>query len=171
MLMKTVQKMMATLVIVTTTNFMHAAATDQSQIDLDNQLLEAVKVPDDLQLQAVKDLLDQGANPNALGFLDDTPLHLAALHNNIEIAKLLLDRGVDVNAANLFGGTPLFYAAGHNHLAMTQLLLDRGADANLTDNGGKTAKAIAAKYKDIVKSLQDWEDMPLTKGAYEKCSE
>ena len=58
-------------------------------------------------------------NPNG-----ESPLMLAAIRNQLEIAQLLIDRGAEVNRA---GWTPLHYAASRGHIAMMRLLLDKSA--------------------------------------------
>lgn len=63
--------------------------------------------------EAVKALLDGGANPNVLCFFyegTNTPLHSVAGNGrgfSIETVKLLLDAGADPNARNKNGSTPL----------------------------------------------------------------
>jgi ankyrin repeat protein len=52
----------------------------------------------------VKILLDHGANPNTIGEMDGTPLHMVLFHTlrvdtaHIETIKLLLDCGADIDA-------------------------------------------------------------------------
>lgn len=52
-------------------------------------------------------LLQSGANLNARGLDNDTPLHDAAVNGHVKIAKLLVERGADINAKNSKGKTPL----------------------------------------------------------------
>ncbi len=60
------------------------------------------------QTKKVKQLLIQGADPN--GCEDDllfSPLHWAAAHSKVEIAKLLIDAGANLEAKDHEGFTPL----------------------------------------------------------------
>ena len=109
--------------------------------------------------EAVADLLDQGADINALatayepetGFILEsaTPLHLAALNNSDpEVVALLLDRGVDVNAKDDNDWTPLHYAVFNNpNPAVAELLLDRGAGINAKDDADSMFLHLAALNK------------------------
>lgn len=56
--------------------------------------------------EAVKMLLDAGADVNATLEDQDTPLHAAARFAGANVVKLLLDRGANPNAVNDDGMTP-----------------------------------------------------------------
>ncbi len=87
--------------------------------------------------EAVKFLLDKGADVNAKNELEATPLILAA--GNPEKARMLVEKGADVNAHSKLGRTPLIIAAGCDGCTSTvKLLLDKGADPNAKDKQGNT---------------------------------
>ncbi|KAJ3059323.1 Ankyrin-3, partial [Rhizoclosmatium hyalinum] len=80
-------------------------------------------------------LLNYGADVNARGILDWTPLHRA---NNRSIALLLLDHGAKVNALDSSDKSPLYYAVcyGYRDIELSRLLLERGAYVDqMGDNG------------------------------------
>jgi|JI6StandDraft_1071083.scaffolds.fasta_scaffold1087864_1 ankyrin repeat protein len=58
----------------------------------------------------------------------DTPLMLAVLANNIEIAKYLLDSGSNINARENEGSTPLLAAAANGFVDLLIFLIDSGAN-------------------------------------------
>jgi ankyrin repeat protein len=67
-------------------------------------------------LEAVKMLLDLGADINAVDANGDTAMHGAAYNISPLVVKLLADRGADPQIwknANKAGGTPLFIAEGY----------------------------------------------------------
>ena len=72
--------------------------------------------------------LDAGADVNARGIGDDTPLHRAAEWDNSEATEALIAAGVDVNARSDFGTTPLHQAARQGNAESIQLLIAAGAD-------------------------------------------
>jgi ankyrin repeat protein len=56
----------------------------------------------------VRRLLDAGADPNALGGLDETPpLHWAVWRGNADAARLLVERGADIHRIYRYGGDAL----------------------------------------------------------------
>jgi ankyrin repeat protein len=84
--------------------------------------------------EAVKILLDAGANPNIVDKESgNTPIFRISRNNGLAIAKLLIDKGANVNQVNPFGAeTPLvrvFTNAQDNvDLELADYLLSRGAD-------------------------------------------
>lgn len=76
----------------------------------------------------------------------ETPLHRAALYNNIKSATLLLKRGANIEALQCVGFTPLHYAAYKNHLDMALLLLQNGAVVDSKSKGNLTPLHKAAEH-------------------------
>ena len=50
-------------------------------------------------------------NPDLTNSKKQSPLHLAVLNNNVELAKILLDEGASINQPDEDGNTPLHYIA------------------------------------------------------------
>ncbi|WP_353289054.1 ankyrin repeat domain-containing protein [Wolbachia endosymbiont (group A) of Pogonocherus hispidulus] len=126
--------------------------------------LHLAAVQDDLN--AVKHLIEQGANVDVKNKYGGTPLHIASIRGNLEIAQFLLDHGADVNAQVVNGLTPLNWATLRNHLEMVKLLLDRCADVNIKEGESDAAhdfgygrtpliSAVVACNTEIAKLLLD----------------
>jgi len=80
-------------------------------------------------------LLSSGAKIDELStdaYNKYTPLHAAALRNNLEMAETLLDRGARVDATDYHQKTALWWAANKGHKGMVELLLDAGANIEKT---------------------------------------
>jgi len=80
-------------------------------------------------------------NVNVHNQLGETPLMLAAINNQIDLAKVLIARGADVNHP---GWTPLHYAASRGHREMMRLLLDHEAYIDSEAANGTTPLMLAA---------------------------
>ena len=67
-----------------------------------------------------------------------SPLHLAVLTSNKEIARLLIDNGADINikAKDVDAGTPLHWAVYLGDREMAELLVEQGADVNAENKAG-----------------------------------
>ena len=69
-----------------------------------------------------------------------TPLHMAVLSDQREIAQFLIKKNANINAQakDEHGGTPLHWAAVLGRIEMARRLIDARADVNVKDNNGYT---------------------------------
>ena len=63
-------------------------------------------INEEVNYQIVELLIEKGADVNAVGKSETTPLHLAAYWDHKDIAELLINNGADVNAEGKQGETP-----------------------------------------------------------------
>ncbi len=98
---------------------------------------------------AIRVLLDAGAQVDEADSDGITVLGWAAIANRIELARLLIQRGADVNHVDKKGMTPLLYAASidFGDSAMIDLLLKSGARPGARTKEGLTAADLARKYQ------------------------
>ena len=77
-------------------------------------------------------VIEDPQDVNCRNFADDmTLLHLALMHEHVEVARVLLERGADVNPRDSANDiTPLHLASMHGHVGVSRMLLERGADVN-----------------------------------------
>ena len=98
----------------------------------------------DADAQAVRKLIDDGADVNARDAEGNTPLILASFYASPECVELLLEKGADANAANKAGVTALIRAA--TNYEKTRLLVDAGAKVRVrTADLGNTPLILAAR--------------------------
>ncbi len=119
---------------------------------LDRELYEAANGGD---LAGVKEMLEAGANANAVIDGDGSPLIGAVRSENIQIAQLLLDSGADANQPVEGDGSPLIEAAKAGRLDFATLFVQRGANVNLAVDGDENPLMNAAQggHLDVVKFL------------------
>jgi hypothetical protein len=104
------------------------------------------------RLDAVRLLLDRGADPNLAAPIDGIALIHAAAEGHVDIVSLLLDRGASIDQTTPWDETALIRASGNGHLEVVKLLVARGADVNAR------AQAVAVTIGNI----------PMTKKAVKK---
>ncbi len=94
---------------------------------------------------AVRALLEQGADVNAAQPDGMTALHWAAVGDHVEIATMLVYAGATVKTTTRLGGyTPLHLASRNGSTGVAEVLLDAGADPNRFTSTGVTAAHFAA---------------------------
>ena len=133
-----------------------AALAQQRSADTSASALHWAAYNDDLG--AVRRLLAEGANPNAVNRFGVTPLHEAATVGNAAMLKALLEAGGDANAAFGEGETVLMTAARTGDADSVRLLLEHGADVDAHERWhGQTALMWAAieNHADVVQLLID----------------
>jgi ankyrin repeat protein len=104
---------------------------------------------------AVRLLLRERVEVDAVDADGSTALHYAAWSDDLSMADELIRAGAKVRAANAFGITPIYIAAEHGNAAITRRFLDAGADVNTTDATGDTLlmSAVRAGNRDLVQLL------------------
>jgi ankyrin repeat protein len=110
----------------------------------------------DNNLEAVTVLLDD--DPTIINDRDAdgmTPLSLAAINGNYDIAKELLERNADIHIGDLDNSQPIHLAAISGNIQIAELLLASGAGVNEQDNNGATPLGFAAgrRHIDMVRYL------------------
>jgi ankyrin repeat protein len=95
-------------------------------------------------------LLDQGANVNALKGGMSALDAAADCPNSEAMVKLLISRKVDVNLQDFQGSSPLLHGCNNDHPGAVQALLDAGANPNMGSNFKRYPLMYAAKWDDAV---------------------
>lgn len=105
--------------------------------------------------ELVRELLEQGAEPNATRHTGTGALFFAAQGGFLDIVTLLLDRGCSINQASKDGGTALIVAAQCGHMDVVQELLRRGADPHAAMKDRATAVFVASQngHTSVVRTL------------------
>ena len=84
-----------------------------------------------------------------------TPLHLAAMHNDVNLIHALIKQGMDPNIVNQQKGeTPLMRAAIQGQNKAIEVLLEAGANIHQKDNNGNTVLMWAVSSKDFPKTVK-----------------
>lgn len=109
-------------------------------------------------VQAVRDLLEAGADPDAPhAWKPAVPLTAAVRNGDLDMVQLLLDRGADPDAAALNPGLPLVQAAQIGSRSIVRALLEAGADP-----GHERAlhRAATGGHIDVVQELVEADSHP-----------
>jgi len=114
--------------------------TDTKKDSMDStatfQLWEAVDAQD---AAAASRAIDAGADIEARGEQDRTPLIAATKHEDVETARVLLHAGADPNAQDAIQDSAFLYAGAQGLDDIVELTLEHGADVTSTNRFGGTA--------------------------------
>ncbi|MGW1787732.1 ankyrin repeat domain-containing protein [Streptomyces tubercidicus] len=108
----------------------------RQQKKLSRRLFEAILTGD---VPSTKALLRRGASPERRNGDGTTPLYLASVQGEAEIARLLMEAGASPDTESSgpgSEGTPLCAAACWGHTETVRQLLEHGADPNLREDHG-----------------------------------
>ncbi|MBU1699925.1 MAG: ankyrin repeat domain-containing protein [Candidatus Eisenbacteria bacterium] len=121
------------------------------------EIHEAIAAGDAARVQQMLRENPDLINERSVNATRDLPLLTAAIHGNVEIARILLDAGADINCGDIDESTPLGVAALNRHGEMVAFLLERGADVNWRDHFGGYPLSFAASGGDsaIVRQILD----------------
>jgi ankyrin repeat protein len=114
------------------------------------------------EVEALRQRLD--ARPDLIsalagrGFPKATALHLAALRNQHEAARLLIERGADLDAREFpDNAAPLHFAAMYGDLDMVRLLVEAGADVDgRGDDPGVGILGWASCFRQVREDVADY---------------
>ncbi|GEM_PF-1952226 len=106
-------------------------------------------------IDALKELLQQGTELNQVDKDGTTALHWAVNSGLKEIAELLIGGGAELSAEDNDGRTPLHWAAFADFRDIAGLLLMKGAEVNARDYDGRTPVHDATEqgFKEMVELL------------------
>jgi len=96
--------------------------------------------------EAVRHMIDLGAEINLKTSKGKTALMLAAAGGFTDTVKVLVNRGADVNTRDNYETTALIAAATAGHPETVGLLIDYGADATFKDSSGGSALSNATFF-------------------------
>ncbi len=95
-------------------------------------------------MEAMKVLLEAGADPNFDGHTSSSPIHPATV--DLECLKVLLEAGADPNSFAEDYFTPLMFVTRDEALPQALLLLESGADPTPINGDGETVLDMAERH-------------------------
>ncbi|CAK9192697.1 unnamed protein product [Sphagnum troendelagicum] len=121
-------------------------------------------------VDAVKQLLDEGASANASDYDGRTALHLAASEGHVPVVELLLQHGVDVNHVDRWGDTPLADSRKYTKGVVSNILESHGGRIEDNKKHGAVFDMDPSAHYEIDRSeLEPMEHIPpLSKGPDEE---
>lgn len=110
-------------------------------------------------IATVRNLLDQGVDPNVVGELPSgvkaTALMLAGSRGRLEIVKLLLERKANLEVRDPNGWTALAYAVGFVRPSCVRAMVAKGANVNARNTGGIAPVVLAVRDAEVMRILLD----------------
>lgn len=123
--------------------------------EIENEKNPLLAATENGNINDVKSLLENNANPNTPSSDGSFPLNVATVMQNAELVELLLDRGANPNMTNKHGVSPLIFAAGKTNLEILNNLIKHGAKIDHKSELGITPlmTAVSSNNLEMVKEL------------------
>lgn len=109
---------------------------------LDEQLIRAAERGD---IQAVKEMLQQGAQLNAVDADGKTAVVAATYKNQVDVVELLIQEGADINIQDDRRENVILHAGANGYLEIVKLAIAADADMTITNRFGGTGLIPAAE--------------------------
>jgi ankyrin repeat protein len=122
----------------------------ESQIIAMEEAVKAGKVVE------VKEILEDGADPNAADGVGQTALINAAGYNQVGCMEALGEAGADLDKANVHGDTPLMMAMYKGHCHALSWLLRQGANWRLNQGRGGRRRRLSDTHGEVDNILDAW---------------
>lgn len=107
-------------------------------------------------------MFENGADVNARGDNDNTPLMIASISGHAEIVTFLIKRGAELDLQNDRGNTALHFAVKHTFSEIVRILLNHGA-THLYNNQ-KLTPLLSASNQSLITMVEELIKRPeLTK--------
>lgn len=107
------------------------------------QLFKAIKAG---EFTKVQELIEKGEDMEQRDSEGRTALHVAVVHNQLDICEYLLEAGADPNVQEDYGETPLHWMAKKGELPLIITLLQHNADPKIRAKYGKDAIQVAEDF-------------------------
>jgi len=106
-------------------------------------------------LEFIKVLLENGANPNSRNEFGETVLIMNSEKGYTEIAKLLIENNANIDLQNKDSLTALMFASQNGHTEIVKKLINANANLDLQNKDSWTALMMASRngHTEIVKKL------------------
>ena len=121
---------------------------DETALHVAVNLFLITDISEELRLNIVKNLVQNGAKINARNKFKCTPLHYAACNGDLDIVHYFLDHGAQIEAKDDVERTPIVFAVYKNHFEIVKCLIEKGAQLD-NNEYGYTALHIAAEYSSL----------------------
>ena len=101
------------------------------------------------QLVLCQQLVEQGADLEAVDKYDNTPLHTCIALRHLAVARYLVVQGSNKDAAGQCGKTPLHISVENGMLSFVRFLHQQGADVDKVNDEGQTPLHVAAERDEL----------------------